>query len=135
MAKATGRNYLFDIPNYRKISIDAGFTGNESRFANHPSNGNANCSAKYIWSGDEKHIALYATGRIWRKSELFLNYGRNYWTGEMPVGDYGAERTSGQESEEEESEEQEYEDQSSEVEFVDDVEEHERWHSDESQDL
>ncbi|CAE6464126.1 unnamed protein product [Rhizoctonia solani] len=102
MAKANGRNYLFDIPNYRKISIDAGYAGNESRFANHPSNGHANCSAKYVWSGGEKHIALYATNYIWGGSELFLNYGSNFWSNEnkMPEGDYGEEAPRDQGSEE-----------------------------------
>ncbi|KDN38829.1 hypothetical protein RSAG8_09235, partial [Rhizoctonia solani AG-8 WAC10335] len=104
MAEANERNYLFDIPNYFKVSIDAGYAGNESRFANHPSNGNANCSAKYVWSGDDKHIALYATGHIWDGNELFLHYGSNFWRSEMPEGDYGGEIPSEQGSEEQSSE-------------------------------
>ncbi|CAE6462473.1 unnamed protein product, partial [Rhizoctonia solani] len=76
-AKANGRNYLFDIPRYGKFSIDAGYTGNESRFANHPNNGDPNCYARYVWSGDEKHIGIYALENIWSGSELFLNYGEN----------------------------------------------------------
>ncbi|CAE6494647.1 unnamed protein product [Rhizoctonia solani] len=126
MAEANERNYLFDIPNYFKVSIDAGYTGNESRFANHPSNGNANCSAKYVWSGDDKHIALYATGHIWDGNELFLHYGSNFWRSEMPEGDYGGEIPSEQGSEE----------QSSEVEILEEeVEDNEQGFSDESVDL
>ncbi|KAG8755166.1 hypothetical protein FRC11_006215, partial [Ceratobasidium sp. 423] len=96
VAAANNRNYLFDIPNYYKVSIDAGYAGNESRFANHPSNGHANCSARYIWSGDEKHIALYATGHIWDGNELFLHYGSNFWHSEMPEGNYGGDSPSEQ---------------------------------------
>ncbi|CAE6430669.1 unnamed protein product [Rhizoctonia solani] len=96
VAKANNRNYLFDIPNYYKVGIDAGYAGNESRFANHPNNGHANCSARYIWSGDEKHIALYATGHIWDGNELFLHYGRNFWHSEMPEGNYEGDSPSEQ---------------------------------------
>ncbi|CAE6508067.1 unnamed protein product [Rhizoctonia solani] len=126
-AEATKRNYLFDIPNYLKVSIDAGYAGNESRFANHPNNGKANCVAKYVWSGDEKHIALYATDHTWDGDELFLNYGKRYWPSEMP-GVY----------EEESPDEQGSEEQSSEVEVleeVEEVEEDEQGFSDESMDL
>ncbi|CAE6362404.1 unnamed protein product [Rhizoctonia solani] len=100
VADATHRNYLFDIPNYSGLTIDAGNAGNESRFANHPSNGNANCGAKYMWVGNEKHIALYATGHIWSGGELFLHYGSRYWNSEMPGGESGAIDPREQESDE-----------------------------------
>ncbi|KAF8752965.1 SET (Su(var)3-9, Enhancer-of-zeste, Trithorax) domain [Rhizoctonia solani] len=74
--------------------------GNESRFANHPSNGNANCGAKYVWVGNEKHIALYATGHIWNGNELFLHYGSRYWNSEMPGGEPGAADPGEQDSDE-----------------------------------
>ncbi|CAE6498038.1 unnamed protein product [Rhizoctonia solani] len=100
VADATHRNYLFDIPNYSGLTIDAGYAGNESRFANHPSNGNANCGAKYVWVGNEKHIALYATGHIWNGNELFLHYGSRYWNSEMPGGEPGAADPGEQDSDE-----------------------------------
>ncbi|KAJ1303959.1 hypothetical protein OPQ81_008370 [Rhizoctonia solani] len=101
IATATRRNYLFDIPNYSRLSIDAGYTGNESRFANHPSNGHANCVAKYMWVGNEKHIALYAIGHIWNDSELFLNYGSKFWNSERPGGtDSSREQVLGESSSE-----------------------------------
>ncbi|KAH7333891.1 hypothetical protein B0J17DRAFT_674532 [Rhizoctonia solani] len=127
VAKANNRNYLFDIPNYSKVSIDAAYAGNESRFANHPNNGHANCSARYVWSGGEKHIALYATHHIWDGNELFLHYGSNFWSddNQMPQGDYGGERPSEQESE-----------SGSDVEIIEEEEEEgERGYSDESIDL
>ncbi|CUA67321.1 hypothetical protein RSOLAG22IIIB_07358 [Rhizoctonia solani] len=122
VAKANGRNYLFDIPRYGKFSIDAGYTGNESRFANHPNNGDPNCYARYVWSGDEKHIGIYALENIWSGSELFLNYGENFWTGGDPDGEIPSEQGS--------------EEDTSEVEILEgDTEEIEQEVSDESVDL
>ncbi|KXN92997.1 Histone-lysine N-methyltransferase EZA1 [Leucoagaricus sp. SymC.cos] len=89
LANYTGLNYKFDL-NTSRI-LDSMYVGNEMRYLNHegPTSSEeqkkkqvakANCRGKVIYVNGVHKILFYANGRIEAGSELFIDYGLNYWT-------------------------------------------------------
>ncbi|KAF9449954.1 hypothetical protein P691DRAFT_811411 [Macrolepiota fuliginosa MF-IS2] len=88
IAGHTGLNYKFDL-NKTDI-IDSMYMGNEMRYFNHagpiepegtfgPDKSEANCIGKVVYVNNTHRIMFYAKRRIEAGSELFIDYGTEYW--------------------------------------------------------
>ncbi|KAH7921255.1 SET domain-containing protein [Leucogyrophana mollusca] len=75
-----GLNYLFDVRGDNEEVLDAAYAGNATRYLNDAKDEDGtNCDARPMLVNNHHHMALYATERIARGQELFLNYGEKYW--------------------------------------------------------
>lgn len=81
--KHIGLNYSFgfndddDLPDFSYIELDSARVGNETRYINHAEN--ANTIAKYIFSRGDMRIGIFASDRIEKGKELYLDYGTAYF--------------------------------------------------------
>ncbi|KAL0957940.1 hypothetical protein HGRIS_000121 [Hohenbuehelia grisea] len=86
----TGRNYIFSLG--KQWTIDALYLGNETRFLNDTEKNKHNCTAREMNVNGERKIGIYTQTAIKAKSELTLDYGKDYW-GEGSAGEQeGAEQ-------------------------------------------
>lgn len=76
--------YLLRYPFECAFAIDAQKKGNVTRFLNH-SEAKANVRRVYVFQGGLLHGVFAADKPIKKDTQLFLDYGANYWHGRKPL--------------------------------------------------
>ncbi|KAA1477773.1 SET domain-containing protein [Dentipellis sp. KUC8613] len=77
LARHRERNYVFALNS--TYAIDAGQTGNPSRYINHAPKDEANCKALVHLVNGEHRIGIFATKDIKAGQEIFLFYGTEFF--------------------------------------------------------
>lgn len=75
-------DFSFDLPikiDGRAISIDARVYGNELRFTNHSDH--PNVATSYIVVDGKYRLIFFANSKIKAGQQLFIDYGKPYWSG------------------------------------------------------
>ncbi|KAG7095988.1 hypothetical protein E1B28_006671 [Marasmius oreades] len=70
------RNYVFTLD--ESLSIDSAYAGNEARYINHDTQ-RVNCAAFVKLVNGEHRIGIYATRPLEAGTELFLDYGPEFF--------------------------------------------------------